>query len=51
LAALAAFESHGVPVISLYLNLRPDQHGRDNYDVFSRKAFADQLKKFDESSC
>ena len=47
---LAAFEPHGVPVVSLYLNLTPDQHGRDNYDVFARKAFADQLKRLDENS-
>lgn len=50
LMALAAFEPHGVPVVSLYLNLTPDQHGRDNYDVFARKAFADQLKRLDENS-
>jgi peptide subunit release factor 1 (eRF1) len=50
LMALAAFEPHGVPVISLYLNLRPDQHGRDHYEVFARKAFAEQLKRFDERS-
>jgi peptide chain release factor subunit 1 len=50
LMALAGFQPHGVPVISLYLNLRPDQHGRERYDVFSRKAFADQLKRFDGRS-
>ncbi len=50
LAALAAFEPHGVPVVSLYLNLTPDQHGRDSYDIFARKAFADQLKRLDENS-
>jgi peptide chain release factor subunit 1 len=50
LMALAMFEPHGVPVVSLYLNLRPDQRGRENYDVFVRKAFADQLKRFDDNS-
>ncbi len=34
---LAAFEPVGLPVISLYLNLQPDQHGRDRYDLFVRK--------------
>jgi peptide subunit release factor 1 (eRF1) len=47
---LAAYEPQDVPVISLYLNLAPDQHGRDNYDAFIRKAFAEHLKAFKESS-
>jgi len=50
LEPLAAFEPHGVPVVSLYLNLTADQHGRDSYEVFCRKAFADQLKGFKEHS-
>jgi peptide subunit release factor 1 (eRF1) len=47
---LAAYESQGVPVVSLYLNLAPDQHGRDNYDTFVRKAFAEHVKAFKENS-
>ena len=47
---LAAFEPQGLPVVSLYLNLAADQHGREQYDAFCRKAFADQLKRFDEDS-
>jgi peptide subunit release factor 1 (eRF1) len=47
---LAAYEPQGVPVVSLYLNLAPDQHGRDNYDAFVRKAFAEHLKGFKENS-
>jgi peptide subunit release factor 1 (eRF1) len=47
---LAAYEPQSVPVVSLYLNLAPDQHGRDNYDAFVRKAFAEHLKAFKESS-
>jgi peptide subunit release factor 1 (eRF1) len=46
LQQLVAFEPRDVPVVSLYLNLSPDQRGRDNYDVFCRKAFADQLRAF-----
>ena len=38
----------GRPVVSLYLNLAPDQHGRDNYEAFCRKAFADQLSALQE---
>jgi peptide subunit release factor 1 (eRF1) len=37
---LASFESPSDPVISLYLNLQPDQHGKDNYDSFVRKELA-----------
>lgn len=36
---LAAFEPSDTPVISLYLDMRPDQHGRDNYAAFIRKTF------------
>jgi hypothetical protein len=31
---LAAFEPIPFPVISLYLNTQPDQHGRANFDPF-----------------
>lgn len=41
---LASFEATDAPVISLYLDMRPDQHGRDNYDTFLRKAFADRAR-------
>jgi peptide subunit release factor 1 (eRF1) len=43
LEKLAAYEPQDVPVVSLYLNLAPDQHGRDNYDAFVRKAFSEHL--------
>ena len=47
---LVAFQGQEAPVVSLYLNLAPDQHGRDNFEVFCRKAFADQLKVYNERS-
>jgi peptide subunit release factor 1 (eRF1) len=47
---LAGYEPQHVPVVSLYLNLTPDQHGRDNYEAFVRKAFAERQKAFKESS-
>jgi peptide subunit release factor 1 (eRF1) len=50
LERLAAYEPQNVPVVSLYLNLTADQHGRDNYQTFVRKAFADRLKAFKENS-
>lgn len=36
---LAGFEPAPYPVVSLYLNTQPDQHGRDNYQTFTRKEF------------
>jgi peptide subunit release factor 1 (eRF1) len=50
LEKLAAYEPQEVPVVSLYLNLAADQHGRENYDAFLRKAFAEHLEAFDPSS-
>ncbi|HUE86655.1 MAG TPA: Vms1/Ankzf1 family peptidyl-tRNA hydrolase [Vicinamibacterales bacterium] len=50
LERLAAYEPQHVPVVSLYLNLTPDQHGRDNYEAFLRKAFAERVKAFREGS-
>lgn len=41
---LAAFEPTGYPFISLYLNLQPDQHGRDNFESFVRKEFKAKAK-------
>ena len=50
LERLVAFEPATSPVISLYLNLRPDQHGRDSYAQFCRKAFAERVKTFKKQS-
>lgn len=47
---LVAYEPQEAPIVSLYLNLAPDQHGRDNYEAFVRKAFSEHLKAFKESS-
>jgi peptide chain release factor subunit 1 len=43
---LAAFEPAPFPVISLYLNTQPDQHGRDNFDSFVRKEFSARAKTY-----
>jgi peptide subunit release factor 1 (eRF1) len=50
LEKLAAFEPQELPVLSLYLNLAADQHGRDRYDAFVRKAFADRQKAFKDNT-
>src|SRR5438067_208040 len=34
---LAAFAPFPYPVISLYLNTQPNEHGRDNFQTFVRK--------------
>lgn len=41
---LSAFEPTEAPVVSLYLDMRPDQHGRTNYDAFLRKTFSDRSR-------
>ena len=37
LERLAAFEPAPYPVVSLYLDTRPNQHGRDQHQAFTRK--------------
>lgn len=46
LEKLATLEPQELPVLSLYLDLAADQHGRDRYDTFIRKAFAERQKAF-----
>jgi peptide chain release factor subunit 1 len=41
---LSGFEPTDAPVTSVYLDLRPDQHGRSNYEPFLRKAFAERSR-------
>jgi peptide chain release factor subunit 1 len=41
---LAAFEPTDAPVLSLYLDLRANQHGRTTYDAFLRKTFAERAR-------
>ena len=48
LRQLATFEPQDAPVVSLYLNLAADTRGRDNFEGFCRKAFAEQLKALKE---
>ena len=47
---LAAFEPNGFPFISLYLNLQPDEHGRDSFMPFVRKEFTARAKSFPNNS-
>ncbi|HXG67396.1 MAG TPA: hypothetical protein VNO70_19990, partial [Blastocatellia bacterium] len=47
---LAAFEPTTFPVISLYLNTQPDQHGRANFEPFVRKEFAARAKTYPAGS-
>lgn len=43
---LALFEPVDLPVVSLYLNLQPDQRGRDHYQPFVRKELRGRAKTF-----
>jgi peptide chain release factor subunit 1 len=47
---LAAFEPTGFPVLSLYLDARPDEHGRERFDPFVRKELAARAKTYPERS-
>jgi peptide chain release factor subunit 1 len=39
---LAAFEPVDLPVLSLYLDMQPDEHGRRRFEAFLRKAFSER---------
>lgn len=41
---LAAFEPTGAPVLSLYLDMQPNDRGRDSYDVFLRKTLTERAR-------
>ncbi len=43
---LAAFEPVGLPVVSLYLNMQPDERGRDRYDAFVRSELAARTRTY-----
>jgi peptide chain release factor subunit 1 len=43
---LAKFEAGPFPVVSLYLNAQPDEHGRDHFETFLRKELADRVRTY-----
>jgi peptide chain release factor subunit 1 len=47
---LAIFDPVGVPVISLYLNAQPDEHGHDNFHTFVRNELRERAKTFQSGS-
>ncbi len=47
---LADFEACPFPVISLYLNLQADEHGKDRFEPFLRKELADRIRTYGASS-
>lgn len=50
LKALAGLEPSPFPVISLYLDLSPNQLGRDDYDTFVRKTLPDRMNRLPQQS-
>lgn len=46
---LAGFDAGPHPVVSVYLNLQADQHGRDNFEPFLRKELDDRLATYPAS--
>src|SRR5687767_293640 len=47
---LAAFEPTELPVISLYLDMRPDQQGKRRFEQFLKKAFSERQQTFASGS-
>jgi len=47
---LAAYEPGPYPVVSLYLNMQPDQHGRDHFEPFLRKELAERIATYATNS-
>jgi peptide chain release factor subunit 1 len=43
---LAAIEAGPFPVISLYLNLQPDERGKDRFEPFLRKELPDRIRTY-----
>jgi peptide chain release factor subunit 1 len=43
---LVAFEPVDLPVISLYLDMQPDEHGRRRFETFLRKAFSERQRTY-----
>lgn len=50
LERLAAFEPSPYPVVSLYLNTQPGQHGRDEHNTFVRKEFKARSRTYPAGS-
>jgi len=50
LERLAGLEPVPFPVISLYLNTQPGQHGRDQHQAFIRKEFKARSRTYDQRS-
>jgi peptide chain release factor subunit 1 len=47
---LSIFEPINFPVISLYLNAQPDEHGHDNFHTFVRNELRDRANTFQPGS-
>ena len=47
---LARFTHAPMPVVSLYLDLSADQHGRQTHDAFLERAFAEPRGTYSEDS-
>src|SRR5437016_4971589 len=43
---VAAFDPGPFPVVSLYLNLQPDQQGRNRFDAFLRKELTERVRTY-----
>ena len=46
---LGSVDTGPFPVVSLYLNLQPDERGRDRFEPFLRKEFAERMRTYPAS--
>ncbi|MGH9161426.1 MAG: Vms1/Ankzf1 family peptidyl-tRNA hydrolase [Vicinamibacteraceae bacterium] len=46
---LSRFEPCDAPVLSLYLNAQPDEHGRDHFNAFVKKELQERVVQFQAS--
>jgi peptide chain release factor subunit 1 len=47
---LAAYDAGPYPVISLYLNLQPDERGKDRFEPFLRKELGERIRTYRQNS-
>jgi peptide subunit release factor 1 (eRF1) len=46
---LASLDTGPFPIVSLYLNMQPNQHGRDSFEPFLRKELAERVRTYPAS--
>lgn len=50
LKKLSEVEANNSPFISIYLNAEPNEHGRDDFEIFLKKQLSEHLDNFEEDT-